>query len=60
MNKIILLAPGLFRKTIKSVLTSHSRAHQFLVLFDNFSFMSEMKALSTAIFPMSEFPMINP
>lgn len=57
---MILLAPGLFRKTIKSVLTSHSRAHQFLVLLDNFSFMIEMKALSTAIFPMSEFPMINP
>lgn len=49
-----------FRKTIKSILTSHSSAHQFLMLPDNLSFMSKMKALSIAIFLISEFPVINP
>lgn len=58
-NKYCLLQDS-FRKTIKSILTSHSSTHQFLVLPDNFSFMSKMKALSIAIFPISEFPVINP
>lgn len=38
-NKYFLLQDS-FRKTIKSILTSHSSTHKFLMLPDNFSFMS--------------------
>lgn len=58
-NKYCLLQDS-FRKIIMSVLTSHSSTHQVFVLPDHFSFISKMKALSRAIFPVSEIPVINP
>lgn len=54
-NKDCLLQDS-SRKTVKSIFTSHSSTHQFIVLPDNLSFTKEMKALSTAIFPIQECP----
>lgn len=52
-NKYRLLQES-FRETRKSILTSPSSTPQFLVLPDNPSFTSEMKALSIALFPRSD------